>query len=103
MALNRLLVAVLASCFIITRTSGDVSNTAEHLLSGIPKGTCLDYRKSGEYWSFRWCHERNVSGDLQPFRSCCSSLKICNSPPPSTLCTTTGDAVSGPLPSAAHG
>ena len=39
--------------------SPEMSTTS--LLDNIVDGTCLDYRKAGEYWSYRWCHERNVS------------------------------------------
>ena len=39
--------------------SPEMSTT--RFLDSIVDGTCLDYRKAGEYWSYRWCHERNVS------------------------------------------
>ena len=50
-----------------------VTSDVDQLLSGIKKGSCLDYRKAGEYWSFRWCHERNVS---PPSPGCATSLSL---------------------------
>ena len=33
---------------------------ADSLLSSIPDAKCLEYHKPGEFWSYRWCHRRNV-------------------------------------------
>jgi hypothetical protein len=53
------LLGLLVSLVVVNAKSSETS-FADGVLGSIPEGSCLEWRSTGQYWSYRWCHRFDV-------------------------------------------